>query len=115
MNVYQQLGATKIADLLTVFYQRAFVDPIIGHFFFAKDHQRLLEGQIAFSIAMLGGPKNYHGRSLTTIHHPLVIRNAHFNRRSILLREVFDEFGVDQEVAQAWLGKEQKLRAFIVK
>ena len=115
MNVYQQIGATRIADLLTAFYQRAFVDPIIGHFFFAKDHQRLLEGQIAFSIAMLGGPKNYHGQSLAAIHHPLAIRNAHFNRRLILLREVFDEFEVSQEIAQAWLVKEQKLRTFILK
>lgn len=115
MNVYRQLGANKITELLTVFYQRAFVDPIIGHFFFAKDHQRLLEGQIAFSIAMLGGPKNYHGRSLTAIHQPLAIRNAHFNRRSILLQEVFDEFKIDRSVAQAWLRKEQQLQASIVK
>lgn len=115
MNVYQHLGATKITELLTVFYRRAFVDPVIGHFFFAKDHQRLLEGQIAFSIAMLGGPKNYHGRSLTAIHHPLAIRNAHFNRRSILLQEVFDEFKIDRALAQAWLKKEQQLQASIVK
>lgn len=115
MNIYQRLGATKISDLLTVFYRRAFVDPIIGHFFFAKDHQRLLEGQIAFTIAMLGGPKRYCGRSLTSIHQPLAIRNAHFNRRLILLREVFAEFGVDQRIAQGWLAKEQQLRTLIVK
>ena len=115
MNVYRQLGATKIADLLTAFYRRAFVDPIIGHFFFAKDHQRLLEGQIAFSIAMLGGPKRYHGQPLAAIHHPLAIRDAHFNRRSILLQEVFAEFGIDRSIAQAWLAKEQQLRAFIIK
>lgn len=115
MNVYQQLGATKIAELLTAFYQRAFVDPIIGHFFFAKDHQRLLEGQIAFSIAILGGPNNYRGHSLTTIHQPLTIRNAHFNRRSTLLQEVFAEFGIDRSIAQIWLNKEQQLRGVIVR
>ena len=64
MNVFQQLGAETITAIITEFYQRAMRDPIIGHFFFGHDHAQLLAGQLAFSIAMLGGPKNYRGRPL---------------------------------------------------
>ena len=114
MNVFQQLGAEKITAIITEFYQRAMHDPIIGHFFFEHDHNQLLAGQLAFSIGMLGGAKNYRGRPLWQLHQPLPIRHAHFNRRLTMLHELFDELQVDASIAEQWLAAEEKLRPTIV-
>ena len=114
MNVFQRLGAEKITAIITEFYQRAIHDPIIGHFFFQHDHAQLLQGQLAFSLAMLGGPKTYRGRPLFPLHQPLSIRTAHFNRRLTMLRELFAQFQVDANSAEQWLAEEEKLRSAIV-
>lgn len=114
MNVFQQLGERQIAAIITEFYQRAMCDPIIGHFFFHHDHAQLLKGQLAFSIAMLGGPKNYRGRSVFHIHQPLPIRHAHFNRRLVMLRALFEQFNIDRTAAAQWLAEEEKFRSAIV-
>ena len=114
MSVFQTLGVDKITTIITEFYNRAMVDPIIGHFFFQRDHKQLLKGQLAFSIAMLGGPKRYRGRSVLQIHQPLPIRNAHFNRRLTMLRELFTQFQVDTTSSKKWLAAEEKLRSTIV-
>lgn len=114
MKVFQTLGAEKITAIITEFYQRAMHDPIIGHFFFQHDHTQLLKGQLAFSIAMLGGPKTYRGRALFQLHQPLPIRHAHFNRRLTMLRELFAQFQVDTDSATQWLAEEEKLRHAIV-
>ena len=114
MNVYQKLGVEKITAIITEFYQRAMDDPIIGHFFFQHDHAQLLKGQLAFSLAMLGGPDTYRGRALSQLHQPLPIRHAHFNRRMMMLRELFTQLQVDASSASQWLAEEEKLRPAIV-
>ena len=114
MSVFQRLGAEKITAIITEFYRRAMHDPIIGHFFFQHDHEQLLKGQLAFSIAMLGGPQTYRGRTLAALHQPLSIRHAHFNRRLTMLQEIFAQLQVDATSANQWLAAEEKLRVAIV-
>lgn len=114
MNVYQKLGEQQITAIVTQFYLRAFADPIIGHFFFQKDHDLLLKGQLAFTIAMLGGPSNYRGRSMYDVHKNLPIKNAHFDRRLTLLQELMKKFQIDKDSMYKWLAQEKKLRAKIV-
>ena len=114
MSVFQRLGREKITAIISEFYRRAMHDPIIGHFFFQHDHEQLLKGQLAFSIAMLGGPQTYRGRALAQLHHPLPIRHAHFNRRLTMLREIFTQLQVDTHSANQWLAAEEKLRTAIV-
>jgi hemoglobin len=87
---------------------------MIGYFFFGKDHESLLRQQLAFTSSMLGGPRGYAGRSLPQVHEPLAIRPAHFARRQKILRETMDEFGLDADLAAAWIAHEDKLRAFIM-
>ena len=114
MNIYQKLGEQGITAIVTQFYLRAFSDPIIGHFFFRKNHDLLLKGQLAFTIAMLGGPNNYRGRSMHSIHKNLPIKNAHFNRRLTLLREMMEKFQIDADSIHKWLAQEEKLRHKVV-
>ena len=114
MSIYHLLGKNKITAVISDFYQRAFRDPIIGHFFFGKEHAPLLQGQLAFSLALLGGKDNYRGRDIGNLHQGMQIRNAHFNRRQQVLKEVLADHHVDRTVADSWLQIEERLRATIV-
>ena len=115
-SLYDDLGATKIREVVSIFYERAFVDPIIGHFFHGKQHSELVDKQVGFAIAMLGGPRGtYVGRPLASVHHVLPIRGAHFARRQVLMREVLTELGVEPSVAERWLALEEQLRPLITK
>ena len=113
-SVYQLLGKEKITQIITEFYQLAFQDPIIGHFFFRKDHAQLLRGQLAFTLALLGSKDCYRGPDVATIHSKLTIRPPHFNRRQQLLKELLEKHAVKKEIRSHWLRLEERLRPLIL-
>ena len=114
-TLYEQIGSDFVTRAITVFYQRAFQDPIIGHFFFHHDIDHITRQQILFATSMLGGPKQYSGKSLAEAHSQLDLRGPHFDRRQVLMGEVLAELGLDSDLAARWLQLEQKLRPLIVK
>ena len=115
LSLYEQLGDALIADVLTCFYERAFLDPLIGHFFFQHNHQELLQKQILFTSCFLGAQHlTYRGKSLLDAHSRLPLRDAHFRRRQVLLREVLEEKKVDIKLREQWLAREEKLKPLIV-
>jgi truncated hemoglobin YjbI len=117
LTYYERLGSERISKIIQEFYDRAFVDPIIAHFFHRSDKKELVRLQTGFASSMLGGGEGYVGRSLTEAHRPFMIRNVHFNRRQVLMAEVLgDELRGEEEneIAKAWLKLEEKLRPKIV-
>jgi len=113
-SLYSAIGAAFIEAAITEFYRRAFVDGIIGHFFVGKDQAAITAQQIDFATALLGGPKNYRGRPLASVHAELQIRPPHFGRRQVLMREVLLEKGLATELCDAWLALEESLRPLIL-
>lgn len=113
-SLYDRLGEKKLRDVITEFYKRATQDGIIGHFFFNIDHQQLVEKQIAFSKALLGGPSNYQGKGLRAAHQGISVRPAHFDRRQRIMQAVLQELSVDEEIARQWLALEHRLRPLVV-
>jgi truncated hemoglobin YjbI len=118
MNLYDRIcteaGRDQIEKIIRKFYERAFSDGIIGHFFFGHDHELLVARQTAFAIALLGGPSEYRGKPLATAHSSLGIRNAHFGRRQVLMREVLEEFQISAGIIDEWLEREERLRPLVV-
>ncbi len=114
-SLYHQLGEDLIIQVITEFYHRAFEDRMIGHFFFNKDKDDITKKQIAFAIAMLGGPRHYKGKSLPQAHDPLAIRPPHFGRRQVLMGEVLQDLKVPHNLAQSWLDLEAELKPIILK
>lgn len=115
-TIYERLGPAKIGQVIQEFYDRAFVDPIIGHFFHNSDKAKIARLQTSFASAMLGGPDGYRGLSLHEAHLPFQIRNVHFNRRQILMGEVLgDVLEMDSyaDCVAQWLKLEEKLRSRI--
>lgn len=113
-TLYAKIGAEFIRAALTEFYQRAFSDMIIGHFFFAKDIAQITAQQIDFATGMLGGPRLYRGKSLGAAHHSLNLRRPHFGRRQVLMYEVLTGMGLDPELRDAWLELEEQLRGIVM-
>jgi len=108
-------GYDDLEKVIREFYTRAFRDPLIGHFFFHKDHETLIRQQTTFTLNMLGleGPA-YQGKNLKTAHSELPLTNVHFNRRRVLLREVLDGSALSEDIKNTWLEKEERLRPLIV-
>lgn len=115
MSLYEDIGAERMAKILSLFYQRCFEDVMISHFFFEKNHDELLKHQLAFTTAMLGGPSTYQGRALAHVHSPLPIRPPHFARRRMLLLETMREEGLDETLIDSWISLEDKLKSLILK
>ena len=109
MNLYEQITEPIIKRAIEEFYKRAFVDPMICHFFVGKDILDITAKQQAFAIAMLGGPKNYQGRTLTDAHLPFTVKPPHFGRRQVIMKEVLNEMDIDSDATDAWLELEQNL------
>jgi truncated hemoglobin YjbI len=116
MSLYEEISGKKIQVVIARFYDKAFSDGIIGHFFFHHDKNQLIERQTEFASAMLGSKDHvYQGKSLKALHKPLQIRKPHFDRRQRLLEETLRDEGVAEHHIQKWLAMEEKLRSHIVK
>ena len=102
-------------NVIKEFYERAFADPIIGHFFFNKDHTHLIRQQTLFTLNMMGYEGfEYQGKPLKKAHSALPLTNVHFNRRKVLLQEVLAASPVPEATRDRWLTLEEKLRPLIV-
>lgn len=114
-SLFDQIGEEKIRSSIKSFYEKAFKDPMISHFFFGKDINHLIEMQFLFSASMLGSSKyTYSGKPMKKAHTGLPFKTPHFNRRKILLRETLLENNVNKDLVEAWLNLEEKFRPLIV-
>lgn len=114
-NLYQSIGFETIRDVVTEFYLRAFDDPIIGHFFFKKDHDSLVVKQIEFTCLLLGSQEHsYSGRPLKEVHSQFMIGTAHFMRRQQLLITVMAEHNLPQQTIDRWIQLESQFMAQII-
>ena len=114
-TLFEEIGETKIRQSIERFYEKAFIDPIISHFFFQKDHDHLSKMQFLFTATMLGSRSHaYTGTSMRSAHGCLNIKKAHFDRRRTLLIETLKEVGVDKKHIDRWVALEENFRDLVV-
>ncbi len=114
VNVYHDIGEKLVRKCISEFYDRAFSDLIIGHFFFEKDKADLTEKQIRFASVMLGDKSSpYSGKDLGEAHKGLLIGGAHFRRRQVIMKEVLMANNVPEKSRDYWLMLEDRLRALV--
>lgn len=114
LQTHESLTRSTIEAVVTRFYLRCFSDGMLSHFFWNLDHDKLVAMQTDFVSSLLGGPPVYRGRPLEPVHRALAIREPHFRRRQQILRETLEEFGLDSDIIETWLGQEEKLKALVV-
>ena len=114
-SLYEQIGASTIEAVITEFYEQAFRDPLIGHFFFTHDRGELTRKQILFSSCLLGATHlTYTGKSLQEAHRTLPLNEVHFRRRQKLMQQVLAHTTIDQDLKDKWLEREEKLKGLII-
>ena len=104
----------SITKAVAEFYRRAFLDVMIGHFFYKSDIEHITTQQILFASAMFGGPTSYQGLPLKAAHKPFLIRPVHFNRRQVLMRETLVDLELAPDLCNAWLAVEEQFRKIVL-
>ncbi len=111
---YERIGAAKVRDVVTALYDRLFVDPIVGFLFEGKDKARIVDRQVEFTCAFLGGAQRYSGKPLPEAHAALPLLAGHFDRRHHVLAEVLAEQEVPDAVRALWLEIDEGLRSSVL-
>jgi truncated hemoglobin YjbI len=110
-------GEARVRAVLEALYDRLFVDPMVAFLFEGKDKGHIVDAQVAFTCAFLGGPQRYHGKPLPEAHAALPLLPGHFDRRHHLLAQVLKEQtekGLPEEVRTAWLAIDAGLRTSVL-
>jgi len=114
LSMYNKLGGEyKLREIIDVFIDRVFQDPMIGFFFRAADKNRIKEMEFQFTANFLGAGIAYQGRPLAEVHAKHPIMGGQFMRRMQILRETLQDFDVPEEIRDAWLAHTESLRPLI--
>jgi truncated hemoglobin YjbI len=109
-------GLEGMRVILRDFYDRLFVDPMVGFFFAGRDKARLVELQLQFTARALGADVVYEGRPMPEAHAGLPpILPGHFDRRHKLLADVLAAHGVPDEAREAWLAYDRSFRRAVLR
>ena len=106
----------QIQKITKDFYDRVFTDPMIGHFFYNKDKERLINSQISLTKVLFSGsiPEGLP-QKMKQIHHALNINGSQFDRRQMILKETLLDQGTSPEQIEAWLAAEKSIKPWIIR
>src|SRR4051812_15622611 len=108
-------GEERLKIILRDFYTRMSKDVLIGFFFDGKDPLAIADKQMEFLLFAMGERASYSGKLPNQAHDSLPkILSGHFDRRLTLLRQVLQDYQVDEKGIQAWVKFENAFREVIV-
>lgn len=101
--------------ILTDFYTRVFVDPVLSPYFMGVTKQRLIEKVYSFLRQIFTGEKMYFGDRPRNSHHWMVIPDEVFDYREKLMDECMRRHGLEEPFIARWHALEESYRGDIVK
>jgi hemoglobin len=105
MTIYEEIGGQEaLIVVVDDFYERVLADPALATFFRGVNMPRLKGMQVEFFAAALGGPDDYHGRSMKDVHQGLGIAQHHFDLVAAHLHGALHEAGVPRQTAETIIG-----------
>lgn len=94
MNPWTRIaGYAGLAPLVHDFYERVLLKPSLVPYFVGVNTEALVEHQVRFLGAAIGGPAEYSGRSMREAHRGLAIDLETFQEVATLLRETLEDHG----------------------
>ena len=115
-SLYDKLGGEhKLRQVIDVFIERVFQDPMIGFFFRSADKNRIKEMEFQLAASFLGAGIEYRGRPLAEVHAKHPIMGGQFMRRMQILRETLQDFDIPEDIRDAWLAHTESLRPLITR
>ncbi|MGW0435835.1 group I truncated hemoglobin [Micromonospora sp. NPDC003197] len=96
---YERIGGTPaVKTAVELFYDRVLADRDLVGYFGKTDMVEQRRHMVLMLTAVLGGPNNYTGRSLTEAHQPLNIPVEHYARVGQHLVATLTALGVPADV-----------------
>jgi len=110
-DLFHQIDAEKkIRQIVSDFYELVFSDVMIGHMFFGKDKNYLIDREVELASKLFGRDLPYSGKPLPSAHRHLNIRACQFDRRIVLLKKAFLKNNLDTSAIEVWLNHTESLR-----
>jgi truncated hemoglobin YjbI len=114
-NLYALLGADRLREILTIFYQEVFADVMIGYLFEKQDQAKLIQREWEWTARFLGAKEiEYQGENLASVHQKHPIRYGHFHRRNQILLKVLRRLQVDQKIIDFWMDHQKRMESTIL-
>ena len=114
-SLFHKLGGKPAVEaVVEIFYDRVLGDPDLKGFFERTDMAAQKKHQVAFVGMALGGPKDYHGRSMQAAHHDLGIEDRHFDAVAGHLGASLEQAGVGADDIATIIGVVGGLRGDVV-
>jgi len=88
-------GFDTFSIVVSNFYQKVLDSEELAPYFENVNMERLMTHQTNFISTALGGPEQYTGLDLKTVHAPFNISIPHFHEVTELLEESLDEASVE--------------------
>ena len=102
LSYYDQLGgAPTVGEAVDRFYRLVLDDVELAPYFTGVDVAQLKAHQVRLLSHVLGGPDEYEGRDLATVHGELGITHAHYIRVGEHLTGVLTTMGAREEIVEA--------------
>lgn len=98
ISLYARLGGeTVLGSAVNRLFDRVLADPELQRLFVGIDIDRLKTCSREFLVQALGGLRTYSGADLRTVHFPLSIQSAHFERVCDHLVDCLFDLGIDED------------------
>lgn len=97
-SLFDRLGGVAAVDAaVDLFYRKVLADSKINQFFDDTDMDGQRTKQKAFLTMAFGGPNDYTGQAIRTVHAPLVeqgLNDSHFDAVAGHLQATLEELGI---------------------
>lgn len=114
-TLYEKIGGQPtIEKVVDDFHKRILADSTVSGFFDNTDMEKQRDRQIGFFALILGGPKDYKGRSMDQTHTGMGLQQPHFDAISKHLTDAMTSSGVSADDAKAAMGEVEKLKPAIL-
>ena len=108
-------GKPTFIKVHKIFYDKAYADPWLRKFFTDKPQEILESQQTDFMIQLMGGPKEYAGKSPKTAHQHMFISSDLFEMRAEMLSDSIKEAGINDALREEWLDADRTFKRALEK
>ncbi len=98
-----------------IFYDKVYAHAWLKHFFAGHSQEAIENRQTSFMAENMGGPVEYWGKDMKTVHEAMYISRELFDLRHALLDASLQEAGVPEPLRARWLRIDGAFMKTIVK
>ena len=107
-------GFSKVSQVVMNFYDKILDSPATSPYFSNIDMKRLIDHQIKFFAALMGGPASYTNDHLERVHAHIGITESAFMEAMTLMRDTLEEFDFQDDDMRQVLDEMMSRKNYIV-